>query len=51
MSVETEKQPTEKEHLIALIKQLITGEPSEVQLAELGESLLAALKVTLSGLS
>jgi hypothetical protein len=50
MSEET-KQPTAAEALIIALKQCIEAEPDEAALAELGETLVAAVKATLAGKS
>jgi hypothetical protein len=49
MSTETEKQPSPSEHLVATLKECLLNEPTEAELAELGETLLTAVKSTLSG--
>lgn len=50
MSAENEQQqPSEMERLISVLKDCLQDEPSETQLAELGESLLEAVKSALSG--
>jgi len=46
---EIEKQPSDTERLVALLKQCVQTEPTEAQVIELGESLLAAVKAALSG--
>lgn len=49
MSAEETKQPSSIEQLVSLLKAAVDNEPSETQLAELGESLVAAVKTALSG--
>lgn len=50
MSTETERQPSGIDQLGTLLKQILASEePTESQLAELGESVFAALKAALSG--
>jgi hypothetical protein len=50
MTAQTEKQPSETERLVSLLKQAVSSdEPTESELAELGESLLVTVKGALSG--
>lgn len=52
MSADTEKKSSSIAQLVAMLKEIVSSdEPTEEQLAEVGESLLAAVKAALSGAS